>query len=198
MTQPLHDFPSTPEERRAELDAARACLLEEIERARREAAAPAGNDPQRPWSVAQIAYHLHLAERATGRGLQKVLGSGERVEPASSERLREEWERIRRVVPTREIRVQAPARVTPDNAPDLDRGLALLAESRQAFLQVLESAPEKDLLSIVLPHPFPAVGALTGVSWTSVTAYHELRHCAQIREMITRPRGAGDPAPSRP
>jgi hypothetical protein len=182
MITPLQQFPGTLTERRSELDAARARLLDEVARARGRSSVAAGAGTGAPWSLAELVYHLHLGEKLTALGLQRKLASTERVQPASEERLREEWERIRKLIGTRHTRVPAPARVAPDNAPDLDRALALLTESRRAFLQVIESAPEKDLLSIALPHPFPVIGELIGISWTSATAFHELRHSEQVRD----------------
>jgi hypothetical protein len=180
MAAPLDEFPACLDERRAELASGRARLLDAIEHARRETITPAPGE----WSLAEIIYHLHLAESLTTRGLEKKLASTERVEPAGVERLREEWERIRKLVSRRHVRVQSPSRAVPDAAPGLDEAMALLAESRRGFLQVIESAPERDLLSIVLPHPFPAIGALIALSWTSVAAFHEVRHSEQVRAMI--------------
>jgi DinB superfamily len=179
MTAPLHEFPANLEERRAELAAGRACLLDAVERVRRATVALSEGQ----WSLAEIVYHLHLAESLTTRGLQKKLASTERVEPAGVEQLRGEWGQIRKLVGDRRVRVQSPARAVPDGAPGLDEALALLADSRRAFLQAIANAPERDLVSIVLPHPFPAIGYLVAVSWTSVIAFHELRHSEQVRSM---------------
>lgn len=179
MKTSFQEFPETLEARCAELDAARTRLLAEIARVRPSLGAAADGT----WSLAQLVYHLHLAEKLTARGLEKQLASGQRGEPASVARLREEWERIRTVVGGRQEKWAAPARVVPDGAPDLDRSLELLTESRAALLRVA-NAPERDLISIYLPHPFAAVGTLAGVSWMSAIAFHELRHLEQVREMI--------------
>ena len=180
MTSEFESFPRNLDERRAELDRTRVLLLDAVEAARRGTGSP----PAGPWSLAEFVYHLHLAETLTTRGLLKKLASSDRREPASPERLREEWERIRHLVGERHTKAQSPARVVPDGAPELDQALALLAESRRGFLQAVESASEKDLRSIILPHPLPIVGELIGLSWTSVTAFHELRHAGQIRDMV--------------
>ena len=183
MTNLLDEFPDNREERIAELDAARARLLHEVEQARREMHGQTTTGTG--WSLAQLVYHLHLGETATTLGLERKLASPERTAPATAGRLRKDWERIRKLIGERHTKVEAPGRVSPHTAPDLDEVLALLAQSRQAFLRVIESAPEKDLLSISLPHPFAAVGELIGISWTSATAFHELRHCEQVREMVS-------------
>jgi len=201
MTQRLRDFPAGLPERLAELDTARTRFLDEVERARHDFDAQPDRDLARVisnetgaledgsrgstrWSLAEIVYHLHLGESATTLGLKRKLASPERAQPATVDRLRADWERISKMIGVRHTRVQAPARVVPDGAPELGQCLALLAESRRAFLQVIESASEKDLLSIALPHPFAAIGELIGISWISATAFHELRHSEQVREMI--------------
>jgi hypothetical protein len=167
----------------AELETARARLLAAIETTRTHSGrAPADGR----WSVSEIAYHLHLAENATAQGLGKRLASKERGEPASEARLLEEWERIRATVGRRTVKAQASARVVPENPPELDRALELLAQSRRALLGVLEGAAYEDLLSIDLPHPLQAIGLLTGASWLSSTAYHDLRHAEQIREAAAK------------
>jgi hypothetical protein len=179
MPKPFDQFPHTLNDRLAELEAARTGLLAAIEAARAHAhRVPAEGG----WSVTEIAYHLHLAESATARGLGRRLASSERGEPASEARLIEEWERIRSTVGRRIGRVQAPARVLPENSPALDQTVELLAESRRALLQALEGASYDDLLSIDMPHPLPTIGLLSSASWLSVTAYHELRHTRQIQE----------------
>jgi len=183
MPEPFDQFPRTLSDRLAELEAARTRLLAAIEagRAQSDCVPPEGG-----WSVAEIAYHLHLAESATARGLGKRLASSERGKPANEARLLEEWERIRSMVGRRTGRVQAPARVVPENSPSLERTVELLGESRHALLQVLEGASYNDLLSIDLPHPLQAIGLLAGASWLSVTAYHDLRHTEQVRETIAK------------
>jgi len=72
--------------------------------------------------------------------------------------------------------------VVPANASDLAEGVELLRQSRQQLLDAVQNATYGDLLSVPMPHPFWAVGNLTGAGWLSVAAYHELRHAEQIRE----------------
>jgi hypothetical protein len=183
MPEPFEQFPRTLNDRVAELETARARLLAAIEATRTQSC---GAPSDGCWSVAQIAYHLYLAENATARGLGMRLASSDRSEPASEARLLEEWQRIRATVGRRTVKAQAPARVVPENPPELDRALELLAQSRRALLDVLEGAAYEDLLSIDLPHPLQAIGLLTGASWLSSTAYHDLRHAEQIRETAAK------------
>jgi DinB family protein len=193
------EFPTGLDARLAHLDQVRAALLREVEAVAGEAGfSPAGPPESNPvgtdaapkagattdeWSVAEIVYHLHLSEKSIARLLRKRLASTDRHQPAGEEQLRTEWERVARLVGIREPKVKAPAFAEPTQAPALAAGIELLGQSRQALLEVVRSVPYADLLSISAPHPFDAIGTLTGASWLSVDAFHEHRHTEQIQEM---------------
>lgn len=132
------------------------------------------------WSTAEIVYHLHLSERSIVRLLGKALASSERHEPAHEARLRAEWERIRRLVAVRSAKVRAPDFATPTRAPAFEASLDLLKQSRGALLALVARTTYDDLLRLSRPHPFEAVGALTGAGWLSLIAAHEDRHTQQI------------------
>lgn len=114
--------------------------------------------------------------------LTKALDSAPRSLFVDEQALRAEWMHIKTLIGTRVTKAQAPPRVVPTDAPDLTVALALLDQSRQHLLETIRGATYDDLLSISMPHPFPAVGTLTGAGWLSVVAYHDLRHAEQIRE----------------
>jgi hypothetical protein len=135
------------------------------------------------WSVAEIVYHLHLSEKSIARLLRKRLTSADRNQPASEEQLRTEWERVARLVGIRETKVKAPAFAAPTETPAVSVGIELLGQSRQAVLEVVRSVPYADLLSVSAPHPFEAIGTLSGAGWLSVIAFHEHRHTEQIQEI---------------
>lgn len=182
MPEPLRDFPGNLDDRLAEIEFGRGVLLKAID----AACAAARDTPPDGWSVAQIGYHLHLAESSVARMLTRSLASGERGEIATEERLIEEWERLRTMVGKRTMRVQSPARVVPDGAPTVDEVLRLLAESRRALLDVIAGTDAVSLASIYAPHPLKPVGILAGPSWLSMIAFHELRHSGQLTEGIGR------------
>ncbi len=177
----LTEFPATLERHLAELIVSRTCLLQEVEAADPDSAA-AGSEPGR-WSAAEVVYHLHLSEATIVRMLRKALASVERHPAADEARLRAEWERIRYLVGTRVARVKAPPRTVPADPPGLTQAVEALNQSRRDLLETVKDAPYEDLLSISMPHPFDALGPLTGASWLSVVAFHDLRHADQIREM---------------
>jgi hypothetical protein len=177
----IREFPKGIDERLEELSRSRTQLLQEIEAAK--TVGESGSLGSNAWSVAEVVYHLHLSEKSIARGLKKALDSTSRSPAVCSEQLRAEWELIRKLIGTRRAKVQAPPRVVPANPPDLADGVELLRQSRQQLLDAVQNATYDDLLSVSMPHPFQAVGTLTGAGWLSVVAYHELRHAEQIREL---------------
>ncbi|MGO9268881.1 MAG: DinB family protein [Terriglobia bacterium] len=191
------EFPANLDARRAHLDEARVALLRELDAAiagfslaRAPEPSPSGADAglkagsaTDAWSVAETVYHLHLSEKSIARLLRKKLASADRHQPASVEQLRTEWERVERLVGRREVKVKAPALAEPTQAPSLEAGIELLGQSRQALLEVVRSVQYTDLMSVSAPHPFDAIGTLTGASWLSVVAFHEQRHTEQIQEI---------------
>jgi hypothetical protein len=178
----FEQYPTTLEARLEELREARAELI--------QAAVLAPQDDARtgtlgaPWSIAEIFFHLHLAEIRTTKGLKRALESPARNTAADEAALRTEWERVRVLVGTRAVKVKAPPRVEPLNAPARAEAIRLIEQSRQELLAAIQSASYQDLLSVSLPHPLEAIGTLTGAGWLSVTAFHDLRHVQQIHEMI--------------
>ncbi|HXF06351.1 MAG TPA: DinB family protein [Blastocatellia bacterium] len=182
MTTEQWQAPLTLEDRLAELAKARAELMAVLENTPAE---PETGTSDR-WSVAEIVYHLHLAEKSITRMLQKAIRSGPRQARASEEFLRTEWERIRSLVGSREHPATAPPAALPTDAPPLAEALARLNESRRELLELLGTVSLDDLASVSMPHPFEAIGTVTGAGWLSIIAQHELRHAEQIREITSR------------
>jgi len=174
-------FPEDLVARLSHLADTRAELLRALDAVTADVTAPTGLAAE--WNAAEIAYHLHLSEKSIAKLLQKRLAAADRGVPAADEQLRAEWDRVARLVGLRQAKVKAPEVADPKSAPPLRDGIELLQQSRQALLEVLRSAAYTDLLSVSAPHPFAAIGTLTGASWLSVVAFHEHRHTAQIEEM---------------
>ena len=101
----------------------------------------------------------------------------------SDDRLRAEWEQIRAVSANREMRMKAPERVVPTDAPSLAEIIDCLRQSRQKLLAMLSEVSLDELASVSMPHPLESVGKLTGAGWVSLIAYHERRHTEQIRQI---------------
>jgi hypothetical protein len=180
-------FPESLDARLDELRHARTLLLEEAESVSHDDHVTGTNAEK--WSVAEIIFHLHLAEKRTLVGLKRALESPvrpdrpDRLARPNDASLRAEWDKIRSVIGARAVRVKSPPRVEPANAPSRTEAIKLIQQSRQELLATLQSVAYDDLLAISMPHPFAAVGTLTGAGWLSATAFHDLRHAEQIREM---------------
>jgi len=196
MRNGFDQFPESLEARLEELRQARMELLEAAESASHDDHVTGTSADQ--WSVAEIVFHLHLAEKRTVAGLKRALESPLRPDrqarpdrPARPARLVRpddasllaEWEKIRSVIGARAVRVNAPPRVEPVNAPLRVDAIKLIRQSRQELLATIQTVTFDELLVISMPHPFAAVGTLTGAGWLSAIAFHDLRHTAQIRGM---------------
>lgn len=181
MKTTFEQFPTCLEARLEDLRRARGHLLQEAESAPMDDEAT-GTNPDK-WSVAEIVFHLHLAEKGTLAGLKRALESPAQGAAADEKVLREEWERLRNLVGTRAVKVKAPPRIAPTNAPQRSEAIALIHQSRQELLATLQTISYKDLLCVSMAHPFEPIGVLTGAGWLSATAFHDLRHAGQIREM---------------
>ena len=152
VSKNLSEFPQGIDDRLEELRRSRAALLQEIEAAKRASApGPSGSNA---WSAAEVVYHVHLSEKSIARMLKRAMESTARSTVADGEQFRAEWERIRRLIGIGRVKMQAPPRVVPENAPDLADGVELLSESRQQLLAAIGNATYDDLLSVSTPHPF--------------------------------------------
>jgi hypothetical protein len=176
MSNALEVFPSTVELHIEELAAARELLLAEISD---------GVDvkPSSGWSVAEVAYHVHLTEKTITGGLSQLLASGKREDRRPDEHLKAEWEGIAERVPKRENKIVAPEPLQPLNAPSLSEISGLLKESNKALAEFLKTTTMDDLASISMPHPIHQDMLISGHGWLSLIARHDLRHLAQIKEI---------------
>lgn len=173
-------YPITVQERLAELDDARQILIAEI--------TDKNCDPYKPdrdgrWSIAEIAYHLHLTEMSIIKMLQHTLKEGQRHERVPDDKLRMEWQGLGMALGNREMKIKAPNFVEPEKAPRLEETLQLLEQSRQALRDTVKDLSIDDLASVSVPHPVKAMGNLTGAGWLTLVGRHELRHVDQIKEL---------------
>jgi hypothetical protein len=131
------------------------------------------------WSIAQIAEHVTLAERTTGRLLTTRLA--EAPPPTLPYPPEQRRARLLRAVPDRSRRAQAPERIRPSGK------WATLAETRDAFITAraaliaIAQGNDPALAGHVLPHPF--LGDLDGHEWLLFTSLHLQRHTSQIDEV---------------
>lgn len=138
-------------------------------------------DPQ-GWSPAEIADHLRIVEHGIVRLVQKLVSeahaTGHPQETDTSSVIDPEF--MARVL-DRSARREAPARVMPTRAPDLETALAALDVERDALHDALGEADGLALGSLSWDHP--SLGTLTLYEWLVFLGAHEGRHADQLREI---------------
>jgi hypothetical protein len=172
-------YPATLDDRLKELEQIRNSLFVELN----NCSSAACSSQQGRWSVAEIAYHLHLTEKSITMVLQNGLASMPRHERLPDERIKEEWELITKFAIDRETKFNAPAYVVPKNAPSLEESHRLLEASRAELIKTVSDATLDDLASISLPHPVKSFGNISGIGWVSLIGWHEKRHTEQIKDV---------------
>jgi DinB superfamily len=136
--------------------------------------------PER-WSVGEVVQHLALAESFIF-GMQQKLVSGP---PATAEQLaaaKGKDEMIRKVIPDRTKKAQAPEPLQPGTAPSLGGQAAVVAAFKDRRTATIEYAgkTKDDLRARVADSP---IGPLDGYQWLLFIAAHSERHLAQLREV---------------
>ena len=81
-------------------------------------------------------------------------------------------------VPEPEMKVIAPARITPDSSKSVDESLASLEQSRERLCRILIENVDVDLAAIKRPHPL--LRDLDMYQWALFVAQHEERHRRQM------------------
>ncbi|MCK1992749.1 DinB family protein [Peribacillus muralis] len=128
------------------------------------------------WSIIQVLDHLYLMERAITKSIADKLKSDERV-PAVDKPIE--------LTVNRDVKVEAPSYVVPsDSFQTLDEVKDKLAESRSAFVQLVDNADENDLEQKSFPHPL--FKDLSLKQWIPFVGFHEKRHLLQIEELKSK------------
>ncbi len=149
-------------------------LLDEID-PRAWGRAPEGGG----WSVAEIADHITVVERKSGRLLSGPFLEQQAVSPGEETSGKEEVIRVRMADPT--------PRPAPDIVQPCGKWLTpaelgnAFAEARNATI-ALGRARGAELSIRVAPHP--AFGPLTGTQWLFFLAEHCERHCRQMERIL--------------
>ncbi|WP_124727682.1 DinB family protein [Staphylospora marina] len=129
------------------------------------------------WSVAQIAEHLHLVERAVASQIRH--GLFEISETPFVERPIE-------TVLDRSVRVKVPnPALEPKNEPiSSDELTEKLTRSREQLLEAIKGFTPEDLRRRAFSHPL--FGMLSLQQWITFLEYHERRHLEQISETMKK------------
>lgn len=134
------------------------------------------------WSAAQVIDHLRIVEHGIVRLFEKLIpdaiAAGHPAEGATDSVLDHAF--IARAS-DRSRRIEAPPRVLPTGAPDLEAGLAAMAAERVALRAAVARGDGLALGTLEWQHP--ALGTLDLYRWLVFVGAHEVRHARQLREM---------------
>jgi len=162
------------------IDAARARLLRAVEGLSEEQQGFRPT-PDR-WSAAQLCEHLSIVEGNVSGLVGKLLGKAEESgavrpdgAPFAPVSIGEFVER------TRGVKLEAPERIRPADAPVLADSLARLHESRAALHALRPALERADGHALHFPHP--VWGPLNLYQWLLFVGAHESRHHAQIEAL---------------
>ncbi len=138
------------------------------------------------WSVGEVVQHLVLAEPFLFGTQQKLLSAP----PATAEQraaAKGRDEMIRKVIPDRTKKAQAPEPLQPTTAAKLGGQAETVGAFRDSRAKTIDYATKTkdDLRGRVGDSP---LGPLDGYQWLVFIAAHTERHLAQIREVKADPR----------
>jgi hypothetical protein len=138
------------------------------------------------WSVGEVVQHLVLAEQFLFATQQKLLTAP----PATAEQLaaaKGKEEMIRKVIPDRTNKAQAPEPLQPAAATKVGGQAETVATFRDRRTKTIDYATttKDDLRGRVGDSP---LGPLDGYQWLVFIAAHSERHLAQIREVKADPK----------
>ncbi len=139
--------------------------------------------PER-WSVGECAEHIVRTERGLFANVEQALAQP--VDPDWHSKTGAKTEFIKRVMPDRSGRAQAPQEVRPEGKMTRDEVLGMFREHRARVLQFVEQ-DRSPLKQHVVTHPFPVFGDLNAYDWLIYVPLHTLRHSKQIAEVQQTP-----------
>jgi uncharacterized damage-inducible protein DinB len=132
------------------------------------------------WSVGETAEHIVLAETSFFGAIQRALKStphpGWEAEPGRKSMF------IERVMINRTRRAQAPKSIHPRGLPRAE----VLDRYLEVRTRTLKFARETQLAlrEFTADHPFPVFNTLSAYDWLLYIPMHNLRHNAQIVELL--------------
>ena len=168
----------------AYLAAVRVDLIKLVDSTPREALiAPA---PIGQWNGAQLIEHMGIVEGSVAKLLEglfaKAMADGLPMDTETSS-----------IIPTLEkfalsdrnvIKIDAPERLRPSAAPDLETVWPSLVKVRGRTLAAVATVDGRDLTKVSAPHPHPAIGVLNGYQWILLIGQHEERHRRQMMDLL--------------
>ena len=136
------------------------------------------------WSVGETAEHIVLAEALLLTSARKAAAAP--ANPDWEEQTKGKTELLVRVIPTRQGRAVAPARIVPHEALTPAQATERFEKQRRdivGFARETGTAVKQHTLL----HPFPIFGVLHAYQWVLYVPLHTVRHCLQIAEIKAAP-----------
>jgi hypothetical protein len=145
------------------------------------------------WSVGEVVQHLALAEPFIF-GMQQKLVAAPPASPEQVAATKGKDEMIRKGVPDRTRKAQAPEPIQPGSTAGAEGQAETLAtfQARRAETIEYASTTSDDLRSRVSESP---LGPLDAYQWLLFVAAHSERHLGQIKEVKAEPRFPKPDAP---
>jgi uncharacterized damage-inducible protein DinB len=135
------------------------------------------------WSAALIVEHLAKTEANLVRVVGKLLGKAEAENAPSDGKINPPISFAAIADRARTERFQAPAFIVPEGAASVAESLKQLSQSRIALLEMRPRIEAVDCSKVGYPHP--AFGQFNLYQWLAFIGVHELRHLAQIENLLT-------------
>lgn len=135
------------------------------------------------WSAADNLAHLALVEGNVVKLMTKSIADArdQGIGPDASDiSLMHSLDRWRLEEP--EMKVIAPARITPEDSRPVEESLTSLAQSRKELRSILIENCDVDLSAIKRPHPL--LRELDMYQWALFVAQHEVRHRRQMERTL--------------
>lgn len=163
------------------LEETRAALLDAVRHVARDRREERPGDGR--WTVGEVLDHVSRVEAGYARLLTKRVSDGRaKALPRETETSSILGSVESAPLTDRTRRLQAPEIVVPREGATVDEGLAALESSRAAVRAALLDANGLALGTLTQNHPF--LGTMDMYQWGVFLGLHDLRHAAQIREIM--------------
>jgi len=138
------------------------------------------------WTIAEIVEHLSITEKSLLRVVNKLL------EKAESEGIKLETKGVfnpplslaAEAEKAKDIKVQAPDFLIPNNAASITASLDSLSQSRAALNELRDRIETVDSSNMKFPHP--AFGPINLCQWVAFIGMREAHHLRQIKETFEK------------
>lgn len=135
------------------------------------------------WSAAEIVEHLATVEYGVIRLASKLLSEAETAGAAASDgTLDPPVSFVEQAQSIKDKKLQAPERVHPKGARNIEESFARLDENRRALNDLRPRIEAADVSAPKFPHPF--FGDLNLYQWLAMVGMHEARHLRQIEQIV--------------